>query len=53
MNMEDNLSASIETVCSSYKKDREFKRALEKLIKNVAEGNYLEEDLVSLINRIK
>jgi len=40
---------SIEEVCSNYKKDREFKRALEMLIKNVSTGSFLDDDLVALI----
>jgi len=52
MNIENKLSASIEETCLNYKKDDEFKHALEKLIKNVSSDNYLEEDLISFINKI-
>jgi hypothetical protein len=34
------------------KQDQEFKLALEKLIKNAASENYLEDDLAFLITKI-
>lgn len=52
MSLGKNLEDSINSVCSDYDQSEEFTNALKKLIENVISGNYVEDDLTSLIERV-